>query len=102
MLGMILAALERRAEAWKMMEPDVAFQRSLLARGSDDMWQRLELANVLFVAVLVQPAEAADYARALLDESSALLEALPAQLKQHRDARELRERVAAEKKARLQ
>jgi tetratricopeptide (TPR) repeat protein len=101
MFAMILAALERRAEAWKMMEPDLAFHRSLLARGNDDMWQRCELANVLFVAALVQPAEAADYARALLDESGVLLEALPAQLKQHRVVRELRDRVAAEKKARL-
>jgi len=101
MLGMILAALERRAEAWKMIEPDVAFQRSLLARGNDDMGQRLELANTLFVAALVQPTEASDYADKLLDESAALLEALPTQLKQHRTARELRDRIAAEKKARL-
>ncbi|HEX2862589.1 MAG TPA: tetratricopeptide repeat protein, partial [Lacunisphaera sp.] len=49
MLAMILAPLERRAEAWKMIEPDVAFHRELLARGADDMLQRLEVANVFFV-----------------------------------------------------
>jgi tetratricopeptide (TPR) repeat protein len=100
MLALILAPLERRAEAWKMIEPDVAFHRTLLARGGDDMVQRLEVANVLYIAALVQPAEAASHARGLLGESMALLDALPAQLKQHRVTRELRERVAAEQRAR--
>jgi tetratricopeptide (TPR) repeat protein len=101
MLAMILARLERRAEAWKMIEPDVAFHRTLLARGSDDMLQRLEVAHVFYVAALVQPAEAAAQAAELLNESMALLDALPAQLKLHRVTRELRERVGAEQKARL-
>jgi hypothetical protein len=101
LLGMIKVQEQRLEDGWKTIEPEIKVQRDLKARGTDDVMQQIQLATTLYAAALTQARADSERSVAWLDESAAILEALPAQVKKCRSWREVRGWVADEKKARL-
>jgi hypothetical protein len=93
--AMIAARLGRSDEAQRMVEPVLKFHRSLHARkDNDDVLQRAELAQALYVSALAAPGQKASQ----LTEAAALMDSLPAALRQQIGSRTLRGWIAEEQK----
>ncbi|HVF65151.1 MAG TPA: hypothetical protein VNE58_14260 [Casimicrobiaceae bacterium] len=85
-----LARLDRHEEARGIIEPVLAMQRELTPMNRGSAWQRLELATALVAAAHARlgdaPAQRAEAAR--------LLEGLPAEMREQRDVKFWRARLA--------
>ncbi len=92
--AMIAARLERYSEAQQIVEPVLKFHRGLLARGNDDLNQRVQLARALYASALATPGQK----RAQLAEAAALLDALPPMMRQLRSTALVRGWIAEEQK----
>jgi hypothetical protein len=90
--AMIAARQMRYAEARAFVQQAIAFHRSLIAAGSDNLRQHVELANALYASALASP----DQAQASLNEAAAILEGLPAEMRRERSIVRLRDDIAAE------
>jgi hypothetical protein len=92
--AMIAARLERHAEAQQIIEPVLRFHRGLLARGNDDLNQRVQLARALYASALATPGQK----RAQLAEAAALLDGLPPMMRQLRSTALVRGWIAEEQR----
>jgi hypothetical protein len=77
LIALAQARQGRLTEAKATIEPVVKLQRGLAARNRGDQQQRIEMASALYVQSLTDPGREA----ALLRESRALLDGLPAEVK---------------------
>jgi tetratricopeptide (TPR) repeat protein len=93
LLALAVAAQGRRAEAQQIIDPVISFQRSLAARNHTDQQQHVELAKALYAraATETDPARHA----ALLKESGALIDSIPAQMQPLRSVRVWHDRIHA-------
>ena len=95
--AMIAARLERHAEAQKFIGPVLKFHRELNARkDNDDLGQRVEFARVLYVSALAAPGQDASE----LTQAAAILDGLPAQMRDQASIAVWREAIAEEQKHR--
>ncbi len=93
----IAARQERLTEAQQIIEPVLKFHRALYARkDNEDVSQRIELAQALYVSALAAPGQKANQ----LAEAAALLDGLPSGLRQLRSTTRLRDSIAEEQKKR--
>ena len=92
-LAMAIARQGRAAEAAQLITPVVKFERGLAARNHGDTWVPVELASALYAQALTDRAQAP----ALLREASALLDSVPAEMRNIHDVRIWREFIAAER-----
>ena len=88
----ILARRGHRAEAWKVIEPELKFHRALLAGGSDSVSQHELFANALYAAALSSP----EHARPFLAEAAAILDRSPPESKRLRSHVLLRRWISEE------
>jgi tetratricopeptide (TPR) repeat protein len=95
MLALALAGERRTAEAQKVIDPIVKYHRELAARNHGDQQQHVELARALYAQALIEP----EHRTALLQEASALLDSIPAQMQALRSVRVWRDRVRAAMRA---
>ena len=96
--ALTLARLDRQADAQKLIVPVLKFERELTPRNRDDPSQRFELAVALYVASVAGLGDA----QAQLAEASAIVDKLPAEMRQLRDMTLWRERIAEERTRRRQ
>jgi hypothetical protein len=94
LLAQAVARQARAAEAAKLVEPELAFNRDLVKRGSEDLRQHALLAQAVFVSALSLPPER----RARITESAKMLQALPAEMTKQSDVARLRAEIAEEAK----
>jgi len=94
LLALILARQGKLAEARTANEPALAFHRTLLARGSEDVDQHVALASALYAGALASPAQAPG----LLNEGKRILDALPPQTLKRRSVSRVRDWIAVEMK----
>jgi hypothetical protein len=94
--ALVLARLDRKAEAQKLVAPVLEFERSLSPRNRDDPTQRVELALALFAASVAGLGDAT----AQLAEASSLMDKLPAEMKALNDVTLFRESIAEERSRR--
>ena len=94
--ALVLARLDRQADAQRLIGPALKFQRDLSPRNHDDPSQRYELAVALYVAAVAGLGNGA----AQLAEASALMDKLPAEMRGLRDVTVWRERIADERSRR--
>jgi tetratricopeptide (TPR) repeat protein len=92
-LTMAVARQGRMDEAARLIAPVVKFERGLAARNHGDAWVPVELASALYAQALTDRAQAP----ALLREAAALLDAVPAEMRNIHDIRIWREFIAAER-----
>ncbi|HSS69921.1 MAG TPA: hypothetical protein VLQ46_04625 [Casimicrobiaceae bacterium] len=93
----IAARLERYTEAQQIIEPVLKFHRALFAlKDNEDLSQRIELAQALYVSALAAPGQKAGQ----LTEAAALLDGLPPGLRQLRSTKILRDSIVGEQKKR--
>jgi len=91
----IAARLGRTAEAQRMVEPVLKLHRELHARkDNDDVFQRVQLAEALYVSALAAPAQRSSH----LTEAAALMDGLPAAARQQISNKTLRGWIAEEQK----
>jgi hypothetical protein len=95
LLAYAVARQGRRAEAAKMLEPELKYARDLVGRGSDDLGNHLLLAQALYAAAVASPANAG----ALLGEAAARIDAMPRDMTQRKSVARLRSQIAEEAKA---
>jgi hypothetical protein len=88
-LAWILAGEQRTADAAKVLEPAVRFDRELAARNHGDATQTGELAVAIYVEALTDPKRRA----ALLREAAALIDGMPPELRALHSMRRWRERI---------
>ena len=89
--AMALAGLGRHREALAEIQSVLKGQRALLARGADDQYLRIELAQSLYAAALAQP----QAGRPELSEARATLAALPEVMRRYRSVKLWRKRIKA-------
>ncbi len=94
-LAMAVARQGRMDEAAKLIAPVVKFERGLAARNHGDAWVPVELASALYAQALTDRAQSP----ALLREASALLDSVPAEMRNIHDVKVWREFIAAERAA---
>src|SRR5450759_5393152 len=94
----IAARMERYAEAQQIIDPVLKFHRKLNARGKDneDLSQRVELAQALYVSALAAPAQKTSQ----LTEAAAIVDGLPPAMRRQISITVLRDRIAEEQKTR--
>jgi tetratricopeptide (TPR) repeat protein len=88
-LALTLARQGHSAEALKVLQPILKFQRELAARNHGDRWQPVELASALYAEALADKTHSADNLR----EAATLLDAVPAELRSMRMVRQWRDGV---------
>jgi tetratricopeptide (TPR) repeat protein len=88
-LALALARQGHSAEALKVLQPILKFQRELAARNHGDRWQPVELASALYVHALADKTHSAEHLR----EAAALLDAVPAEMRAMRMVRWWRDGV---------
>jgi tetratricopeptide (TPR) repeat protein len=91
-LTMAVAREGRTAEAAKLIAPVVKFERGLAARNHGDAWIPVELASALYAQSLTDRAQAP----ALHREALALLDSVPAEMRNIHDVKIWREFIAAD------
>lgn len=91
-LTMAVARQGRTDEAAKLIAPVVKFERGLAARNHGDAWVPVELASALYAQSLTDRAQAP----ALRREATALLDGVPAEMRNIHDVRIWREFIAAD------
>ena len=94
-LAMAVARQGRTDEAARLIAPVAKFERGLAARNHGDAWVPVELASALYAQALTDRAQSP----ALLREAAALLDAVPAEMRNIHDVRTWREFIAAEQTA---
>jgi tetratricopeptide (TPR) repeat protein len=94
--ALVLARLDRQAEAQKMISPVLEFERALSPRNRDDPTQRYQLAVALYVASVAGVGNVTTQ----LAEAGALMDKLPPEMRSLHDLTVWRERVAEEQKKR--
>jgi tetratricopeptide (TPR) repeat protein len=95
--AMIAARLEKYGEAREIIEPVLKFHRGLQARkDNDDLTQRVELAQALYVSALAAPGQK----NAQLTEAAALMDTLPPAMRNQISNTVLRNWIAEEQKTR--
>lgn len=94
-IAMAQARQGKSAEALQTIAPVVKFQRELAAKNHGDQWLPLELAGALYAEALADKKHNA----VLLKEAAALLDAMPANVRNLHDVRQWRQFVAAERSA---
>ena len=94
-LAMAVARQGRTDEAARLIAPVAKFERALAARNHGDAWVPVELASALYAQALTDRAQSP----ALLREAAALLDAVPAEMRNIHDVRTWREFIAAEQTA---
>jgi len=94
-LAAAIARQGRQAEAKAMIEPEVRFQRELVAAGSDDANQKVLLALALLVDAYAGPG---GRGRPQLEEAVRTIEKLPPQMHKRRSVTQLRGWIAEESK----
>ena len=92
-LAMALARQGKSPEAATLIAPAVKYERGLAARNHGDVWVPVELAGALYAQALTAPAQKP----ALLHEAAALLDALPADMRNMHDIRVVREYIGTER-----
>ena len=88
-LGLALARQGHSAEAIKVIQPVLKFQRELASRNHGDRWQPVELASALYVQALADKSHSAGNLR----EAATLLDAVPAEMRSMRMVRQWRDGV---------
>ena len=91
--ALVLARLNRLAEAQQRIAPVLKFERELYARNRDNPAQRWELAVALYVASVAGLGDAG----AQLAEANALMDKLPSEMRALRDVALWRERIVEER-----
>jgi tetratricopeptide (TPR) repeat protein len=91
-LALALARQGRLNEARQAVEPALGFHRSLLARGSEDIDQHVQLALSLYAAALASPAQAPG----LVAEAKRIVDALPPEALRRKPIARVREWIVAE------
>ena len=91
-LAFSIARRGQLKEAGEIIQPVIAFHRALATRNVDDLTQRLELSNALFVSSLTDSASR----KARLAEAAAILDRFPAEMKYWKPTVRLRAEIAAE------
>ncbi|HVN34205.1 MAG TPA: hypothetical protein VMU96_02995, partial [Casimicrobiaceae bacterium] len=95
LLAITLARAGRMDEARALAEPALALQRELHARKTDDQWHKWSLALALVAAAESTPAKAG----ALLAESQAALDSLPAEARGLRNSQIVQKLIADARRA---
>jgi tetratricopeptide (TPR) repeat protein len=90
-LAWILAGEHRTADAAKVLEPAVRFDRELAARNHGDATQTGELAVAIYVNALTDPKRRAT----LLREAATLIDGMPAELRALHSMQRWRQRIRA-------
>jgi hypothetical protein len=90
-LAMAIARQGRTAEAAKIIEPVVKFDRELMARNHGEQWLPVEFAGALYAEALTDKARGP----ALLHEAAALIDSVAPAIRAVHDVRRWRERIAA-------
>jgi hypothetical protein len=93
LIALALARQGKREEAFALLEPEIKFQRELLAQGSEDLNQHLVLASAHFAAALSSPAAA----RTHLREAAVIVDRLPPEMLRLRSVAQWRAWIAEEK-----
>ena len=88
-LGLTLARQGHSADAMKVIQPVIKFQRELAARNHGDRWQPVELASALYVQALADKTHSAENLR----EAAALLDGAPAEMRSMRMVRQWRDGI---------
>ena len=88
-LALTLARQGQSAEAVKVIQPVIKFQRELAARNHGDRWQSVELASALYVQALADKTHSAENLR----EAAALLDGVPAEMRSMRMVRQWRDGI---------
>jgi hypothetical protein len=91
-LASAIARQGRYAEAKATIEPELKFHRELVAGGSEDTTQHVQLARALLAMAYASPGES----RAYLDEARGVLDKLPAEVKKRKTVTQLRGWIAEE------
>ena len=91
-LALSLARAGKVNDARATIEPVLSFQRSLLARGAEDVDQRWQLAMALYVAALASPPQAT----ALLSEAKSIIDKLPPAVLKRKSVSRVRGWITAE------
>jgi len=94
LLALSIARQGRGDEAAKLVAPELAFQRGLHAKGSEDVRQHFMLAEAILAMGLAVPSERA----ARVAEAAKILDGFPAEARQHRTVVRLRAEIAEEAK----
>jgi hypothetical protein len=92
--ALVLARLERQSDAQQLIAPVLKFEREISPRNFDDPSQRLELATALYVASVAGLGDPA----AQLTEAAAVVDRLPAEMRQLGSTSVVRNRIAEEQK----
>jgi hypothetical protein len=92
--ALVLARLDRRADAQQLIAPVLKFERELSPRDLDDPSQRLELATALYVAAVAGLGNPG----AQLTEAAALVDRLPVEMRQLSSTSRVRSHIAEEQK----
>ena len=91
--AMIAARMERYAEAQQIIEPVLVFHRGLYERkDNDDLSQRVQYANALYVAALAAPGKKASQ----LAQAAKIIDGLPPAMRHLISVTFLRDRIAEE------
>lgn len=96
LLAMILARLDRLAEAQQAIAPALKLQRELQARNKEDLTQRIELAQTLYASALAGDGNGS----AELTEAAAIIDALPPVMRNLKSTQFIRNNIAAEQTSR--
>jgi tetratricopeptide (TPR) repeat protein len=92
LLAILLARLGRASEARDVVAPAVKFHRDLMARGRDDLTQRIQFAQALYASALAGGAKES----ATLAEAARLIDGLPAELRELKSNALIRADIAEE------
>jgi tetratricopeptide (TPR) repeat protein len=92
--ALVLARLNRQADAQQLIVPALKVERELSPRNHDDPSQRLELATALFAAAVAGQGDPV----AQLTEAADLIDRLPSEMRQLRSTSMIRNGIADEQK----
>jgi predicted nucleic acid-binding protein len=93
--ALVLARLGRTDEAQKLAAAALKFERDLATRNRDSAYQRLELAQALYVAAVAGLGDA----NAQLAEADAIMKKLPAEMQKLREVAIWQERISGARSA---
>ncbi len=96
--SLALSGVGRHSEALSFARKALRFQRAQIAKGADDQYLRVELAQSLYAAALAQPKAGLPE----LNEARATLSALPEVMRQYRSVKLCRKRIKALQRERSQ
>jgi hypothetical protein len=92
-MALVLARLGRIEETQKLATAALKYERELAARNRDSAWQRIELAQALYVAAISGFGDA----NVQLAEADAIMRKLPVEMQKLRDVAIWQERITEER-----